>query len=694
MASPVSSTLPKLYGSLASITPMSADRTGGPEMIASPAPVGLPVARVAVDSPLPHLDRPFDYLIPPELDGVIRPGSRVRVKFAGRLIDGWVLDRVASSGHGGTLAPLQRGVGDEPVLTPETSALFRAVADRWAGTFADVVRLGVPSRHARAESVGPGEPPPPVAPPGPEGWSRYRAGAAFLSALGDGRPARAVWSAMPTEDWPVRLAEAVQAGLAGGHGVIVVVPDARDVDRLDAAMATVLPKGAYVSLTAQLGPETRYRRWLAVRRGAVSAVIGTRSAIFAPVANLGLVAVFDDGDDLLAEPRAPYPHARDVAVLRASMARSALLIGGFARTAEAALLVESGWAHEIVADRSVLRAATPQILATGDDFELARDPAARSARLPGVAFRAARAALARDTPVLVQVPRRGYTPTLSCAVDRSPVRCAHCHGPVGVPERDAVAQCRWCGRPAADWHCPVCHGTRTRAAVIGSARTAEEIGRAFASTVVRTSGGDSVSAEVPPGPSIVIATPGAEPVVAGGYGAVLLLDGWAMLSRPDLRSAEETFRRWCNAVALAAADATVVVGADASIPGVQALIRWDPAGIAQRELADRRALDFPPISRLASVTGRPADIAVLLASARLPDRAEELGSVPVPPTRAAKRPGSALPEPGEEQIRTLLRVPRAQGIALAEALHAAAATGSAKKSGRAVRIALDPLELW
>ncbi|MBV9822108.1 MAG: primosomal protein N', partial [Actinobacteria bacterium] len=591
----------------------------------------LPVARVAVDSPLPHLDRPFDYLVPAELDEAVRPGSRVRVRFAGRLVDAWVLHRLAASEHDGRLAYLERGLGDEPVLTDETTALFRAVADRWAGTFADVLRLGVPARHARAESAVPAEAAPAPVPPDPAGWARYRAGAGYLAALRDGRGARAVWNALPGEDWPARIAEAAQAVLAGGRGVLVVVPDVRDAARVDRAMQAALGKGAHVLLSADLGPEARYRRWLAVRRGTVRAVVGTRSAVFAPVADLGLVVVWDDGDDLHAEPRAPYPHARDVAVLRASMTGAALLVGGFGRTAEAALLVESGWAQPVVADRAVLREAAPRIVALGDDVELERDPVARSARLPALAFRTARTALAAGHPVLVQVPRRGYVPSLACARDRTPARCRHCAGPLVATGRDGLPSCRWCGRPAADWQCPRCGGTRLRAMVVGSSRTAEELGRAFPGVVLRVSAGDSVLPEVPPGPALVVATPGAEPVAPDGYGAALLLDGWALLSRPDLRAAEETLRRWSNAAALVRPDGTVIVSADAGLPVVQALLRWDPGGHAERELADRRELHFPPVSRMAALVGAPADVAELLSLSQLPASAEELGSVPLPP---------------------------------------------------------------
>ena len=635
-----------------------------------------PVARLAVDVPLPHLDRPFDYLVPSTLDADVRVGSRVRVRFAGQLVDGYVLERTARSEHGGRLAYLERAVGGEPVLTPETTKLFRAVADRWAGNFVDVVRLGVPSRHARAEANNdpPADPPPA---PTSTGFGRYGTGPAFLRAAADARPARAAWSALPGEDWPTRIAEALQTVLATGRGAIAVVPDARDLARLDEAVTTALGPGRHVALSADLGPAERYRRWLAAKRGAVRAVIGTRGAAYAPVADLGLLVIWDDGDDLYDEPRAPYAHTRDVLVLRSAQARCALLLAGFARTAEVQLLVDQGWAHEIVPDRAVLRSATPRVQVTGDDVEQARDPGAAAARLPSLAWRTTRDALASGGPVLVQVPRRGYVPALACVRDRTPARCPNCAGPLAAPGQGAVPHCRWCGRPAGDWQCPQCGGRAMRAVVIGAGRTAEELGRAFAGTTVRTSGGDRVLERVDPGPELVVATPGAEPIVAGGYAAALLLDGWSLLSRADLRAAEEALRRWMTAAALVRPDGVVVVGADAGVPAVQALVRWDPAGFAARELADRGELGFPPAVRMAALTGDGPAITDLLAAADLPSQAQAIGPVP------AER----------DTERMLVRVPRRQGTALAAALKAAAAARSARKAPDPVRIVLDPHQL-
>jgi primosomal protein N' (replication factor Y) (superfamily II helicase) len=655
----------------------AASRTKGGREPAS----ALPVARVCVDVPLPHLDRTFDYLVPEHLGDTAHAGTRVRVRFAGQLVDGWILERVAASEHA-NLAYLDRLVSPERVLSPEVARLARAVADRYAGSLADVLRLAVPPRHARAEqSAPPDEDAAPAPGPAGGGWSAYPAGEGFLRALGRGGAPRAVWSALPGEDWPARFAEAAAATVAAGRGVVAVVPDARDLDRLDAALAAVLGKGRHVALSAGLGPARRYRAFLAASRGRVPVVVGTRAAMFAPVADIGLVAVWDDGDDLHAEPRAPYPHAREVLLTRAQLAEAAALIAGHARTAEAQLLVETGWAQEIVADRAGLRARTPLVMPTGDDPQLARDPGAATARLPSLAWEVARAALRADAPVLVQVPRRGYLPSVSCATCRAPARCRHCAGPLALRSSHAVPACRWCGRVAGDHVCPHCGSRGLRAAVTGARRTAEELGRAFPGAPIRTSGRDEVLTEVPAAAAVVVATPGAEPVAERGFGAVLLLDTWALLTRADLRAGEETLRRWLAAAALArpaAQGGRVVVVADAGLPVVQALVRWDPGWHAARELADRRELRFPPAARMTSLTGTPEAVADLLAACRLPADAELLGPVPA----------------GQGQERFLVRAPRGRAGDVARALHEAAGVRSARKAPHSVRIQVDPADLF
>ncbi|MEV8534042.1 primosomal protein N' [Streptomyces sp. NPDC051211] len=656
----------------------------------------LPVARILVNKGVLHLDQLWDYAVPEELSEAAQPGVRVRVRFGagahhvhggrregGGLIDGFIVERRADTDYHGPLAALAHVVSPEVVLTPRMLALARAVADRYAGSLADVLQLALPPRNARAEAKPSPEPLPPPAAPDPGGWARYPAGPGFLRALAEGGSPRAVWTALPGPGWADELARAIAATLASGRGALAVLPDGRTAGRVDAALTALLGEGRHALLTAESGPEKRYRQWLAVHRGSVRAVIGTRAAMFAPVRDLGLVAVWDDGDSSHSDDNAPFPHVREVLELRAVGDGCGFLAGSTGCTVEAAQLVESGWARPLVADRETVRAAAPRIRTVGDEL-LARDEAARAARLPSLAWETVREGL-KTGPVLVQVPRRGYVPRLACERCRTPARCRACAGPLEAPdERDLT--CGWCGRPEPSWHCEECGSFRLRAQVVGARRTAEELGRAFPAVPVRTSGRDHILDLVPDRPALVVSTPGAEPVAAGeGYAAGLLLDGWAMLGRPDLRAGEEALRRWLAAASLVRADGTVVVVAEPTLRPVQALVRWDPVGHALRELAERAQLGFPPVSRMASVAGRAEAVESFLAAAELPPDAEILGPVPLPGRRGA-------PSPGE---RALIRVPPGSGAALAAALKSAQAARTARglPAADAVRVRVDPLDI-
>ncbi|MER6676149.1 primosomal protein N' [Streptomyces sp. NPDC000983] len=669
----------------------------------------LPVARVLVDKGVLHLDRYFDYAVPEELDADAQPGVRVRVRFgAGRgrvregrregggLIDGFLVERLAESDYAGPLAALAQVVSPERVLDEELLGLARAVADRYAGSLADVLQLAVPPRSARAEQRPSPEPLPAPARPAAGSWERYEHGPAFLHALAAGGAPRAVWNALPGPRWSEEIARAVAATLASGRGALVVVPDGRAVARVDAALTELLGEGRHAVLTADAGPEKRYREWLAVRRGSVRAVVGTRAAMFAPVRDLGLVVIWEDGDDSHSEPHAPQPHARDVLLSRAAQDKCGFLLGAWSCTVEAAQLVESGWARPLAAAREQVRAAAPLVRTVGDG-DLARDEAARAARLPSIAWQVVRDAL-KQGPVLVQVPRRGYVPRLACANCRAPARCRHCAGPLEAQDAGAL-RCGWCGREDGSWHCPECGGFRLRAQVVGARRTAEELGRAFPAVPVRTSGREHVLDTVPGTPALVVSTPGAEPVAEGGYAAALLLDGWAMLGRPDLRAGEDALRRWIGAAALVrpqGAGGTVVAVAEPTLRPVQALVRWDPVGHAVRELADRAELGFPPVSRMAAVSGGAEAVTEFLRAVELPAEAEVLGPVPVPVTTPGGPRRVGAPPPGERWERALIRVPPGRGAALATALKTAQAARMARGGSggeTAVRVRIDPPDI-
>ncbi len=625
-----------------------------------------PVARVLVDIALAHLDRPFDYAVPVAMADTAVPGARVKVRFAGQDVDGFVVERVSETDHTGPLQPLRRVVSPEPVLAPEIAELSATLARRYAGARSDVLRLAVPPRHAATEKQ-PSVPAPAVTPPAPRAWAEVEHADAFLRRLAAGESPRAVWSAAPADDWPAMVAEAVATTYAAGRGAVVCLPDRRDVSRVDAALSALLGEGHHVCLTAEGGPAARYRDFLAVSRGARRIVVGTRSAAFAPVHDLGLVVLWDDGDDLHAEPRAPYPHTREVLVARAEQQGTAALLGAVARTPEAQQLVGSGWAHELAVPREALRRRARVEAVPAEDRSV-------GTRIPRPAYDAIRRGL-ESGPVLVQTPRAGYAASLACDTCRAPARCTVCTGPLVVSGPTVPPQCRWCAHVEAAWACATCGGRGLRAPVRGEARTAEELGRMFTGTTVRSSSGERVVERVGSQPDIVVATVGAEPVADGGYAAVVVLDTWLSLARDDMRAAEEALRRWINAAALVRAGGHVVAVGDPAHPALQALVRWDPAGFARRESEERAQAHLPPGARMATVTGDLGALDDALHLLDLPDGAEVLGPVPV-----------------DDEHRVLLRVPWSRGTSLSLALGDLQRLRSARKLDP-VRIQVDPLTI-
>ena len=667
-----------------------------------------PVARVLLDSPVPHLDRSFDYLVPAAMAQQALPGTRVMVRFGEQEMRGWIWERGSTTTHIGRLSALRRVVSDLPVLPEGSRRLIGAVASRSCGTRSDVIRLAVPARHATTEKAERDKDPldlPTWEPPSSSelSWQPYDGGEEFVRRLAHGEAPRAVWSALPAQvrpvearssdddgrpvpvvsPWQLCLAQAVQATLASSRGTVIVVATTHQAETLAARLRRDLEGEPVVVLSAEHGPARRYRAFLALLLGRARVVVGTRAAAFAPVHRLGLAVVWDDGDNRLEEPHAPYSHTRTVLALRSTLDGAGLLIGGFSRSVEAQSLVEQGWCQNLAASRHTVRGVVPRVEVPGP-AELDREGASGAARLPSLAHQALRRAL-QDGPVLIQVPRAGYAPLVACARCREAAQCTVCGGPLAMDQRGRTS-CRWCARTVGQWNCPECGGHGLRMATVGSTRTGEELGRAFPGVPVVVSGAretHGVIDEVDDAPRLVVATPGAEPVAEGGYRAVLLLDGAALSSRPDLGAASEALRQWSNAVVLAAPSARVVLLGNPDPVAAQALVRWDQAGFARRDLLERADLHLPPAWRVARLDGPVRGVESLLAQAEA-DGFEVLGPVAPPPVHGQVLPGAA---------RALVRAPLSRGKALATMLRVRLRDRSARRE-EPVRVELDPTRLW
>ena len=388
-----------------------------------------------MDVNLAHLDRPFDYQVPEQLADQAVPGARVRVRFAGRLVDGFVLAREDTSrahrppglAGEGRLPGAGAGPRARRPLPGRRRPLRRDARRRPAP------RGAAPARAGGGGDAGPGTGRRPGGTGARTGWGAYPRGPALLEALPGGRPAHAVWQALPGEDWPARLAEAAATTAAAGRGAVLVVPDRRDLDRVQAACEAAgaaptasspsPPTSGPPSATGAGSPWPRAgahrrrhprRRVRPGRRPGPDRGLGRRRR------------------HARRAPRALPPRPRR-AMPRAHRDGAALLVAGFARTAEAALLVASGWAHDVVADRATVRARGPRVTSIGeDDRQLLRDPRRGPPACPAWRSRRPGRPWAR-APGARPGPRAGLPARLACARCREPARCRRCAGPMALP---------------------------------------------------------------------------------------------------------------------------------------------------------------------------------------------------------------------------------------------------------------------
>ncbi|MGP9536934.1 primosomal protein N' [Brachybacterium sp. AOP43-C2-M15] len=697
----------------------------------------LPVASVRLVGVLPHLDRPFEYAVTPET-AAAGPGMRVRVRFSGKDTEGIVLERRAEPTTDRALAPLHRLVSEDVVVPPAMMRVCEDVAARSAGTVGDVLRLALPPRHARAEkadraaeqkeaeqreaeqrereeqdeeleekehdpdaageSVAPSsdrssselspsepsssEPSPsePMIRPG----DRYAGLSALLARAGSptGPVPRALLTLDAADAWTAVAADAI-GDLGPDQGALVIAPDQRDVARLSRVLAE---RGiAHEILAGTEGPEKRYRTFRRILRGATRIVLGNRSAAFAPVQDLALAICWDEADDLLEEPRAPYPHTRTVLQCRSAEERCALLFLSASESVPLRALSEAGYLARLEPLPAPVTVVRPRIVAMDQYLRDREGPSGRS-RLPQEAMRVLRRGLAHG-PVLVQVPRSGYVPAIACTFCGTRAQCPHCSAPLSLTGRGGPLHCRVCGRREDGYRCPECDRTQVRAMVIGSARTAEELHRAFPDVPLKVAGGahGALEDDEVPDRAVIVATPGAEPAPASRYSACLLLDADAMLGRAAFDADVEAIRRWRNAIALvrsAEDGGEVLVVGTATLPAIRELVAHRSSVFLDRVLRDRAELDLPPFRRVAEIVGDREACRGFLEAVELPDGTAVFGPVDLEGPDAGGR------------ARAVVRIEPSRSRELTAALRAGVAARSARKAKGSLRVRMDPPDVF
>ena len=609
------------------------------------ASVELPVARLWVDTGLSHLEPTYDYLVPQDLDLDVSVGVKVLVDFSGRKVDAFVIERVNSS-NVGNLKFIQKVTSPVPLLTDEIISLVRAVARRWGAQPSDVLSAAIPPRVVSVEKnlVAKGE------------ESR-------IVKAKSHSPSHSYYLFTPGEDPFHTIASWVKSRASLG-GVLVVLPELREVHALMNELKVLNVE--FSVLDASLPRTTRYGNFLKVATGASQVVIGTRSAIFAPIANLQTIVIFREGSESHYERRTPGWNVRDVAIIRSQLAAIDLTFAGFAPSSELSLLIES----ETIA----LKGKRVKIDATSY-------PQSQGELLPDRIFSPIRNALTHGS-VLFLVPRKGYSQAISCTSCRNIGLC-ECGGRIyfGGPDKGFI--CSLCNVTNAVWSCKWCKKSSPSLLGRGNLRYAQEIGRAFPGFPVITSDATHIVYEIENQHSIVLSTAGMAPVVEGGYHAVVILDGDNLFSQLDLRAQERAREAIMQSASLLSPNGKALVVIDNAHPIVAALSRWNLSPLLSRELREREQTQLPPLVHAIVIEIAHSDAPIFLSGitssikeGRVPSSTRILG-----PTRI-----------DEEHSRIILTVSRDHGQELFDFLVTyRKKRGIAKKSIPGMRI--DPYTL-
>lgn len=619
------------------------------------------IARIAIDSPLPQLDHLFDYRVPESLVAEITVGVRVRVPFgrAKALQDGYVVELSSSTEFKGELGEIAELVSAFVALPTEQYELCRLIADRQAVPISEVLRSAIPKRAVNVEKKF-------LA--GQQNQSRTqidkRNGNAKLSSALV-RPA--VIDGVPV--WIRELLEYAQRCISQGESAIIVLPDFRDHDLVQAEFERAIPAEILISYSTKQTGSARYEAFTRCQSQKVSVVIGSRNAIYAPVNQLGLIAVWDDGDRSHQDLASPYAHTRDIALLRQQVSNSDLVFLSHSRTAEIQRLINIGYLLDATKNFPV-----PSVAISDSE-----------SRVDSIAWTLIRKQLALG-PVLVQVGARGISASAFCADCNKRAECSKCNGPLWIDER-GHNRCRWCNAINIDYKC-ACGQTKLRFGRAGSTRTVAEFGKAFPGARIIEATAENRPRAIQGANTLVISTVGSEPESLEGYAAVIILDAQQSLSRDSLRATEDAVRGWSNAIALMAPTGeAALVGIHGALGQDFAL--WNQESLANRELSTRIELRFPPAIRMATVTANSELIKLMQQQLIEHDLCEVLGPVSVANNLVS-------------ESRLILKFEYANGLKLAALLKALSLQISAGqvnrsarsgKSQRVFRIKMDDIEV-
>jgi primosomal protein N' (replication factor Y) len=664
---------------------------------------------VGVAVPVP-LRRTFTYRVPDARGDGVALGMRVLVPFGRRSVKGTVVEWPAPQPAVGVdVKDLGETLPGSPALDAHLLELTRFVADYYLCSWGEAIEAALPpDPPARKRASRVAAAPRPDSKAGPSrGPDPTPAQSAALRALLPAVGAKAfapflLWGATGSGKTEVYL-RAAEAALAAGRGVLYLVPEIGLTPLLVSRIEARFP-GQVATLHSAMPPRVRRATWEEVRQGKRRFVVGARSAVFAPLPDLGLIVVDEEHDPSYKQEDAPRYNGRDVAVVRARLAAVPIVLGSATPSLESFHHARRGRYALLSLGGRVEDRPMPDVTLVDMREEFRRAGEVTPLSKPLVA--ALSACLERGEQALILRNRRGWAAAILCPACGQRVSCRLCSLALTWHKKERRLRCHGCGRqqpfPAA---CPACGGEDLRELGEGTERIEDEIAKAVPSARILRMDRDTVrghgsherilrrfdAGEV----DILVGTQ----MIAKGHDfprvtLVGVLGADHALGLPDFRAGERAFQLLTQVAGRAGRGERVGrVIAQAFDPGHPVLrhaAKQDYEAFFEAELRYRRALRYPPLAAL---------IQIIVAEAREAQAWRIANDVAMALTGAsAGRLTVTGPGPAPiERLRGLYRMQilvRSSGRRrLVETVSAALAPFEAQASRRAIHVDVDPVSL-
>lgn len=524
-------------------------------------------AKVVLGLPL---DGPFDYSVPPHLSKIIKTGARVWVSFGRR--DKYVGYVVMLSPRSSIakVKDISEIIDESPVLAEDLLRLTKELSLYYCCSWGEAIESALPEELRRGRKIPKIEIP--------------------SLSVGDSEEKTLLHDLSPYGRQDIYI-ERIKQALDTGRQVLLLFPDIDRVIRFKDMLNRRLGIEPAILFRKQRG---FYSEWLKIKEGKVSVVIGTRSAVFAPLHNLGLMIIDEEQSSVYKQEQVPHYHAREVLFMRSKISKARLFLGSVSPSIEMLHLARKNQVKYYLLPR---KNAYPDIKVIPADYIGHRKK--KRSLLSRFTQDCIALSLKEQGKILLFLNRKGYSTFASCQACGFLLTCQRCNSNLVYYFKENILSCHHCnfkvGPPKI---CPNCNSSYIIYSGTGTERIENELYRLFPNARIKL--WNSAEKIRDSDANILIATSAiiGKPDFDFELTVMLGIDNY--LNRMDLRAAEKSFAL-LSGVLLLTAKRMIIQSSLKEHHCIKAFVKQDSNIFYDYELKQRKELMFPPYAHLAMV---------------------------------------------------------------------------------------------